>query len=76
MQWKWLIAVIVFLTIVIFPYTLFVVLPVWASIELLQRKDLSGFQQWSLFLLTWLIPLVGAITSLITLRYALPRYQS
>jgi len=76
MQWKWLIIVIAFLTIVIFPYALFVILPVWASVELLQRKDLSGFQLWALFFLTWLVPLVGATTSLIALRYALPRYQS
>ena len=52
---------------------LFILPALLASLALLKRIDLANFQLWSLFLISWLVPIIGPITSLIATNYVLPK---
>ena len=43
------------------------------SLALLRRDDLTNFQLWSLFLMSWFLPWVGPLTALVALKFIVPR---
>lgn len=52
----------------------FILLPaIIATVGLVRRTDLSNFQLWSLFLMSWLVPILGPIATLITIIRVVPK---
>ena len=65
------------LLIAIFPLLvilLLIVLPaILSSLVLVKRDDLTSFQLWSLFLISWLVPIIGPLAALIATSYVIPK---
>ena len=55
------------------PLLIIIVLAILSTMALIKRDDLSSFQLWSMFLLSWFIPLIGPLVALITLSFVVPR---
>lgn len=55
------------------PILIIIVLAILSTMALIKRDDLSRFQLWSMFLLSWFIPLIGPLVALITLSFVVPR---
>jgi len=81
MRKYWLVGLIVLVGLVFGPYKLlylglFVLLPIYCSIPLIERSDLDTFQRVTLLLLTWFVPLIGPIASFYVLKNVLPPPQT
>lgn len=57
----------------LFIFVFFLLPGLLATIALLRRTDLTNFQLWSLFILSWIVPVIGALATWISLSHVVPK---